>query len=286
MQIKSMRRLLSLAVAIGSAFTPGLNAQTKRGPDTVTVRSGGLTLRGLVWRPNGRGPFPGVLFNHGAYSTGDPMPMSQPDSLGPVFARHGYAFLFLFRRGTGLSAKQGAPVGDLMAQAFATRGQAGRNAIQVDLMEHEELNEVIAALAFLRRLPYVDARRVGVVGHSFGGALTILLAARDTTIRAAVTFGAAAYSWEKSPELRARLSTAVRHAGSPIFFIHAANDYSTEPGTELAGEMRKSRKPNQLKIYAEAGRTPREGHNLVYRNVRMWESDVFAFLDNLVKSHL
>jgi len=40
-------------------------------PDTIVVRSGELRLSGLLWRPEGRGPFPAVLFNHGSgHATG------------------------------------------------------------------------------------------------------------------------------------------------------------------------------------------------------------------------
>jgi hypothetical protein len=40
-------------------------------PDTVVVRSGSLSLRGVLWTPAGKGPFPAVLFNHGSYAHGD-----------------------------------------------------------------------------------------------------------------------------------------------------------------------------------------------------------------------
>jgi len=35
-------------------------------PQTVEVRSGTLTLRALLWRPPGKGPFPAILLNHGS----------------------------------------------------------------------------------------------------------------------------------------------------------------------------------------------------------------------------
>ena len=38
----------------------------------------------------------------------------QAEVLGPVFARHGYVFLYLFRRGVGLSADQGTNAVDAM----------------------------------------------------------------------------------------------------------------------------------------------------------------------------
>jgi hypothetical protein len=62
--------------------------------ETVVVKSGPLTLRGLLWRPQGRGPFPAVLFNHGGYSSTDYDP-KEAATLGPAFARHGQVFLYL-----------------------------------------------------------------------------------------------------------------------------------------------------------------------------------------------
>jgi carboxymethylenebutenolidase len=105
-----------------------------------------------------------------------------------------------------------------------------------------------------------------------------LLAARDTALRAVVVFSGAALSWNLSPELRARLLTAVRHT-APVFFMHAANDYSTTPGEALAAEMQRLGRPHCLTIYPAVGRTTREGHNFLYCTVATWEADVFAFLD-------
>jgi carboxymethylenebutenolidase len=249
-------------------------------PDTVVVRSGNLSLRGVLWTPAGKGPFPAVLFNHGSYAHGDTLTSQDLGALGPVFARHGYVFLFLCRRGIGLSKDQGPADGDLMADALAARGQDGRNEIQLQLLEGEELNEAIAGLAFLRALPQVDPRRIAVAGHSFGGSLSLFLAARDTTLRAAVIFSGSARSWGPSPKLRAALLAAAHHT-PPTYFIHAANDYSTDPGKVLAAEMQKLGRRHRLTIYPAFGRTSREGHNFLFRDPRMWEADVFAFLDSI-----
>jgi carboxymethylenebutenolidase len=272
-------RVLLPAFFLASALAPGLQAQTSSRPDTVVVHSGALTLHALLWHPLGHGPFPAVLFNHGSYGSGDTVTPSEPAALGPVFARHGYVFLFLFRRGVGLSTDQGTADGDLMARASAAEGQEGRNRVQLQLLEGDELNEAVAGLAFLRGLPDVDPHRVAVAGHSFGGSLTLLLAARDTTLRAVVSFSGSAYSWELSPELRAQLLAAVDHVMAPVLFIYAANDYSTAPGEALAAEMQRVGRPHRLEIYPAVGRTAKEGHNFVFRAVATWEPDVFAFLD-------
>ena len=270
--------LLLLVLALVSAIGSPAAGQAYDGPDTVRVTSGPLTLRALLWHPPGNGPFPAVLFNHGSYSTGDTLNSSEPAALGPLFARHGFVFLFLFRRGVGPSANQGAMEGDIMARSLAADGQEGRNRVQLHLLDGEALNEAVAALDFLRALPRVDVRRIAVAGHSFGGSLTLFLAARDTALRAAVIFGGAAGSWAQSPRLRERLLTAVGHTSASVLFIHAANDYSVAPGEALAGEMERLKKPHELHIYPAFGRTAREGHNLVYRSVDTWERDVFAFL--------
>jgi len=65
---------------------------------------------------------------------------------------------------------------DLMEDAFAREGQEARNAMQLQLLEHRELDDAAAALAALRARPDVDARRVSLVGHSFGASLTLLCA--------------------------------------------------------------------------------------------------------------
>jgi carboxymethylenebutenolidase len=253
--------------------------QNSAAPEILDVRSGGLTLRAQLWRPSGEGRFPAVLFNHGSYSTDDPLPPSDPETLGSVFARHGYVFLWLHRQGIGMSSGEGIADGDQMARALRATGVEGRNRVQLQLLEHESLNEAVAALSRLRGRADVQARLIGVVGHSFGGSLSVLMAARDPEIRAAVIFSGAAGSWNQSPALRDRLLAAVGRMSAPTLFIHAQNDYSTAPGAALADEMRRLGKPYVLKIYPPFGPDTRAGHNLIFRSVPTWESDVFAFLD-------
>ena len=271
--------VLSLAIAVSNV---GLS-QTEPTADTVTVRSGELHLRAVLWRPGGAGPFPGILVNHGRYRPGETLVPDDPGPLGRLFAEHGYVALVLFRRGVGPSAEAGPSEGDLMAQAQAEGGQAGENRVQLDLLEGEALNEAIAGLTYLRSLPIVKPARVGTVGHSFGGSLSILLAAHDSTISSVVVFGAAAGSWGPSPELQQRLRGAVARARADMFFIHAANDYSVAPGQALSVELERIGKPHRLKIYPSFGTTTKAGHNLLFRSPATWQDDVFDFLDGRLK---
>jgi dienelactone hydrolase len=256
-------------------------------PERVIVHSGPASLHALLWRPEGRGPFPAVLLVHGSGRTAEELARLGPYEpqahvLGPVFARHGYAFLYPFRRGVGPSADQGTSAVDLMTEAAASRGAAARNAVQMQLLEGRELGDARAALAFLRARRDVDARRIAVVGHSFGGSLALILAEGEPDLRAVVVFSAAGYSWDRSPELRARLLAATARTAAPIFLIHAANDFTVSSGRALDAHRAELGKRHRLEIYPPVGRTVEDGHGILYTAVPRWERDVFAFLDEHV----
>jgi dienelactone hydrolase len=282
----SLFLLIPLASTIGVA--PAAKLATSGGPETVVVQSGSVTLHGLLWRPQGRGPLPAILLNHGSGRSREELERLGPyerqaEVLGPVFARHGYVFLFLFRRGVGLSADQGTSAVDLMNSELAAHGQDARTALQLDLLEGREMGDARSGLAFLRGLPEVDAQKLALVGHSFGGSLTLLMAEREPQLRAVVVFSAAGFSWEHSPSLQSRLLAAVEHATAPIFLIHAANDYSTASGRALAARLDELGKPHRLKIYPPCGETADDGHNFPFLGLDSWEPDVFAFLDEQMR---
>jgi len=256
--------------------------------ELVAIRSGAATLQAHVWRPAGNGPFATVLINHGSGRTREDLERlgpyeQQSEALGPVFARHGYVCVFLFRRGVGPSTDQGENAVDAMNRESAVHGEKARNALQIELLQRREMDDARAGLAFVRRLPSVDAHRLAIVGHSFGGSLSVLMTEREPTLRAAVVFSTAGYSWDRSPDLRARLLEAARRTTVPLFFIHAENDYSTNPGKSLDAELARLGKPHRLKIYPPVGRTADEGHDFPLNSIAAWEMDVFAFLDTYMQ---
>jgi dienelactone hydrolase len=281
------KRCFFIAVLLISGMAVGQSSQLVT-RQTVEISNGNLRLKAFLWKPEGPGPFPAVLFNHGSggadAATTAGMPITEAaEKLAPLFFKHGYAFLYLFRRGQGLSADQAPFMQDVLQHEETAKGKEGRQHLQFILLTTDQLDDVTAALSFLKTVPGVDAKRIAVAGHSFGGTLTLLAAERDSAVRAAVTFGAAANSWEHSPELRERLLTAVRKTSASIMLIHAANDYDTTPGTALAAELDRLHKPHLLKIYPPVGHSIDEGHNLLYLAIPQWGPDVFKFLDDYVR---
>jgi carboxymethylenebutenolidase len=272
------------AVALAQTVAPSAPLAA---PQIVDVRSGELHLKGYFWKPAGPGPFPAILFNHGSgaedprHTAGRTMAEAASD-LAPIFLKHGYAFFYLCRRGQGLSADQGPFPQDLLKQA-AAKGADARKQLHYQLITGSQLDDALAGLTFLKAAPYVDPKRIAIVGHSFGGMLTLLSGDHDSTIRAEVAFAAGANSWRTSQELRDRTLMAVGKTAAPVMLVYAANDYDTTPGKDISAELDRLHKSHLLKIYPTIGETSDDGHSLIYLDISEWEPDVFQFLDNNVK---
>jgi esterase/lipase len=70
-----------------------------------------------------------------------------------------------------------------------------------DLTVNQELDDAQAALAYLAERPEVDAARLGITGHSLGGLVAAVTAARSPGIRALVTLSAVFNMPEKFPRI-------------------------------------------------------------------------------------
>jgi dienelactone hydrolase len=92
-------------------------------PETVSFQSGNLTLHGILYKPEGSGPFPALVYNHG--SAPGMLNSEAFEELGPLFARRGWMFFAPYRRGQGLSAAAGPFIGDEIAAARKTRTLVG-----------------------------------------------------------------------------------------------------------------------------------------------------------------
>ena len=245
-------------------------AQSSPNPVEVTFPSGNLVLHGFLYKPEGKGPFPAVLWNHGSERRPGWLP-----ELAPLFLSRGYILFIPHRHGQGRSP--GEYVMDLLERANQPGGAQARCRKLVELME-EHLEDQMAALAYLKSVPEVDQQRIAVAGCSFGGIQTVLMAEKGLGLRAAVDFAGAAQNWEYSAELRSRMTEAVRHAQMPIFFIQAKNDYDVSPSRDLAAAMEKSSKPHELEIFPKFGKSNQEAHEFCIHGGEIWADQVFSFL--------
>jgi carboxymethylenebutenolidase len=130
-------------------------AQSK--PEEVVFSSGGRHLHGFLWKPEGSGPFPAILWNHGS----EKLPGSQP-ALAAFYTAHSYVFFVPHRRGQGRSP------GDYI-QEMVRQAPPGDRARRMVELQEDEVDDVVAGLSYLKSQAFVDPARIAISGCSYGG---------------------------------------------------------------------------------------------------------------------
>jgi dienelactone hydrolase len=129
----------------------------------IQIPEGDIALETTVFKPEGAGPFPMIVFNHGKLP-GDShaQPRNRPVALAREFVRHGYVVVVPNRRGFAGSGGQYAGRGcDVEANGFA------------------QAQDVTATVEYMSTQSYVDKTHIVVAGTSHGGLTTIAYGARD-----------------------------------------------------------------------------------------------------------
>lgn len=274
--IRTTWMLLSLASLL-------LLVQSPSSGEVVLFPSGQITLHGALYKPEGKGPFPAVVYNHG--SAAGMLSKQAFDALGPVFAERGWVFFGPYRRGQGLSASAGPYIGDEIAAAEKKGGDSAGAATMVRLLETDHLDDQLAALAWLRKQAFVQPDSIAVAGNSFGGIETVL-GAEHGGYCAAVDSAGAAQSWADAPQVQDMMERAVRQSKAPIFFFQAANDFDLSPSRVLSAAMKSAGKAYEVRIYPAYGKSAMDGHAFGYFGSSVWADDVFGFLNQHCRSTL
>jgi len=271
-----MRAAASLALVAGLAalaFAAAGSAQDAgSNPELIGFKSGDLDLKGFIWKPQGRGPFPAILWNHGSER--------RPGSVNRVasfFVGRGYVFFVPHRRGQGRS-----PGPYIKDQLRTAASPLQRSTMLVSLQE-QHLGDQLAALAHLKSLSYVDKNRLAAMGFSFGGIQTVLAAELGAGYRVAVSCSAASETWQRSPDLQRRLIAAARHAAIPVFFLQAQNDYDLAPNRALSASVKAAGRRTESKVYPPNGSGPQQGHEFCISGADVWGPDALAFIEASLK---
>jgi len=255
----------------------GMRAQTSGGQqsyETVFYPSGAMKIEAYVYKPEGAGPFPVVIYNHGSrmQDEREERPFAY---VGTMLRANGYVVVVPERRGYGKS--DGVPFGKAVGEDRGTRFVA---------RVQEETDDVLAAMEFLKTLPYADQTRIGVMGWSFGGIISVFAASRSSAFQAVVDQAGAALTWDRSPEMQKALKEAAGKIRVPLLGMVAENDRTTESVRAVVREAEQHGMAAKVIVYPAF--TPREnagavapGHMLFGREGwRIWEADVREFLGN------
>lgn len=239
--------------------------------ETVFYLSGKLKIEAYVYRPEGAGPFPVVIYNHGSRAEHDreERPFAY---VGEMLTRSGYVLIVPERRGYGKSDGPtfGEAVGEDRGPRFVARVE-------------EETDDVLAAVEFAKALPYADKTRMGVMGWSYGGIISVFAASRSSAFRAVVDQAGAALTWKHSPAMQRALKDAAGKIHVPLLGMVAENDATTESVKAVVREAEKHGAVAKLIVYPAF--TPRESQGIAPGHMifgkegwRIWEEDVKEFL--------
>jgi dienelactone hydrolase len=138
----------------------------------------GYTLAGTLTRPKGAAKVPVVITISGSG------PQERDSRLAPV---PGYA---IFRQVADTLGRRGIAV-----LRFDDRGvgESGGAATRASATSADFADDVHAVIAWLRARPDIDGTRVALAGHSEGGVIAPLVAARDPRVRAVALLAGPGY---------------------------------------------------------------------------------------------
>jgi dienelactone hydrolase len=241
----------------------------------VFYRSGSLRIEAHLYKPEGDGPFPVVIYNHGSRDghERDSVPFRY---VGSMLVRAGYVVLVPERRGYGKS--------DGMVWREETRNNPSRVVARLQA----EAGDVLAAIDYLGTLPFADTKRMGIMGWSFGGIVTMFAASRSTAFSAAVDQAGGSLSWDTNASLRSALIDAADRSATPTLFMVAKNDRTTSSITTLAAVFEKRKLAHRLVIYEpftpQTSGSEAPGHVIFSsQGASIWEKDVVEFLNANVR---
>ncbi|WP_137171357.1 dienelactone hydrolase family protein [Massilia sp. HP4] len=237
----------------------------------VPAGDDGVTLETTVFQPNGPGPFPLIVINHGKDSG---RPSLQPRDrfyyMASAFVKRGYAVMVPMRQGFSNSGGRYRDHGcDMTANGYT------------------QAADIRATLDYARRQSWVDSQRMVVAGQSYGGLATIALGTGNLPgVRGLINFAGGLRDDSDRCAWRSQLVSAFAEYGAkaklPSLWMYGQNDSLFGP--ELAGRMHAS--------YVEAGGRgrlvefpsfKRDAHGMLASRdgEKVWLADTERFLQEI-----
>lgn len=130
----------------------------------VQYPSDGLMIQAALQVPQGIGPFPVIILNHGYVRRSEYFPGAGTYAAADYFAQYGYVTI---------------------APDYRSWGESDTG---VSIFHAGLVTDVLNLVSSLETLDFVDPTRVGMWGHSMGGGITTKILTIDARIKAAVIY--------------------------------------------------------------------------------------------------
>ena len=250
---------------------------------------GPITMQAVLYKPEGKGPFPFVLFSHGRAST----PQERADLKNPIGPAHvrfwlerGVAVLAPIRPGYG---QTGGEDRENSGVRLSANNECGGSP-NVERAANQAVFAVHAALQWLRQQDFVVKNRILLEGQSVGGMTTVHLTAQNPQgVIGFINFagGTAGYPSQRQGRSCAtdQIGELYRKAGQktrlPNLWLYAENDYYWGEKTPRLWHQAFAKGGSKSK-FVQTGPVPNaDGHTLIYRGQDLWYGPLVDFVTAL-----
>ena len=221
---------------------------------------GNCNLKGWLYQPQPvwNCPTPGGIcsvrtkFSVIVYNHGHGKDRGEPCAMADYFTRNGFALFAPVRRGHTLGG--GITNTGTYVDACIDPSHLNSNGELDSVPENSprelpclalQVDEVRAALSYLVNYggglagsanATIDLSRIAMLGHSYGGSLTIMAASKVLPYapKAAVDISGGALRWEHNSYYASVQPVNVMARKMPLFFLQPSNEISLEPALQLA----------------------------------------------------
>ncbi|MEP6907716.1 MAG: prolyl oligopeptidase family serine peptidase [Pseudoxanthomonas sp.] len=244
-------------------------------PKQVIFKSlDGLEIHGQLFVPKGQPKnSPALVFTHGGPSRQMLLGFHPMDAYNYMYAANQYL------------ASRGFVVLSVNYRMGTMYGRAFREPEHAGPLGASEYQDVVAGANYLQSLPYVDARKIGLWGGSYGGYLTAMGLARNSDIFKAGVDYAGVHDWTsllggasgvtaqvKKTAYEASPVASIAQWKSPVLLIQADDDRNVPfaQTVDLVPLLRQHQIPYELIVM------PDETHDLLMWKSWLWNFDATA----------
>ncbi|MBI3693312.1 MAG: prolyl oligopeptidase family serine peptidase [Acidobacteria bacterium] len=249
----------------------GLNVKELGRPETgwwpsnleyhsYSYEKGDVKMSGVVVKPQGKGPFPGVVFNHGGGSTA----MAEGIEYGVQFALGGYVSITC----DGTQSRL-----ERMGE-WRRKGQPDRTGLHppASIWDNDENRKrALANIEILHNLTFVDPAKIAMAGLSMGGYLTIEMIQMTDRIRVAAVMAAGSRAADRFPGP----SGSFENIRAPLLLVAGEVDPVVPLSAilELKRTLDKHGKKSKLLVF------PGESHNVIQTRINTVFEHVLEWFD-------